>query len=175
MVINPCSTSSNQSDPRDSDDDDGFTLIELLIVVVILGILAAIVVFAVQNLSGQSAQSACQSDVRTVESAAELYRAQTGAYPGAQLNPGANPSVSGKTVTGKGGLDAGDQALMGTVAFPNTTYGPWLKEAPLNANHYAVVISDDGKGTISVYTPDGSAQIPPANATNSAADCSAVS
>jgi general secretion pathway protein G len=66
---------------RREEVEGGFTLIELLIVIVILGILAAIVVFAVQNLTGQSASAACKTDVKTVESAAEVYKAQTGAYP----------------------------------------------------------------------------------------------
>jgi type II secretion system protein G len=156
------------------EPESGFTLIELLIVVVILGILAAIVVFAVQNLSGQSAQSACQSDVRTVESAAELYRAQAGAYPGGTLDPGSTPAPYGKAISTNpqpATLDAGIQALMGTVTFPNGPYGPWLKEAPLNANHYEIVLSDDGKGTVSVYKPDGSAQI---GTSNTSADCSQV-
>ena len=60
----------------DKEDEGGFTLIELLIVVVVLGILAAIVVFAVQNLTGQSAQAACKSDGKTVEVALEAQRAQ---------------------------------------------------------------------------------------------------
>jgi general secretion pathway protein G len=60
----------------DKEDEGGFTLIELLIVVVVLGILAAIVVFAVQNLTGQSAQAACKSDGKTVETGLEAQRAQ---------------------------------------------------------------------------------------------------
>src|ERR1700758_3177803 len=59
-------------------DEGGFTLIELLIVVVILGILAAIVVFAVQNLTGSAAKSSCGADYKTVETAAEAYKAQEG-------------------------------------------------------------------------------------------------
>src|SRR5579875_3749005 len=66
---------------REQGDEGGFTLIELLIVIVILGVLAAIVVFAVQNLTGQSAKSACGTDYKSVESAAEVFKAQTGAYP----------------------------------------------------------------------------------------------
>jgi general secretion pathway protein G len=62
-------------------EESGFTLIELLIVVVILGILAAIVVFAVQNFTGTSAQASCKTDYRSVETAAEAYKANTGAYP----------------------------------------------------------------------------------------------
>ncbi len=67
---------------EDPESEGGFTLIELLIVIVILGILAAIVVFAVQNLSGQSSQAACGSDYKTVETAAEGYKAQIGVLPG---------------------------------------------------------------------------------------------
>ena len=66
---------------RRDNGEGGFTLIELLIVVVVLGILAAIVVFAVQNLTGTSAQGACQTDYKSVETAAEAFKAQTGAYP----------------------------------------------------------------------------------------------
>ena len=67
---------------HDKDDEGGFTLIELLIVVVVLGILAAIVVFAVQNLTGESAKTACRADAKTVEVAQEVKKARDGAYAG---------------------------------------------------------------------------------------------
>jgi prepilin-type N-terminal cleavage/methylation domain-containing protein len=66
---------------RRDNGEGGFTLIELLIVIVVLGILAAIVVFAVQNLTGTSAQASCKTDYKSVETAAEAYKAQTSAYP----------------------------------------------------------------------------------------------
>ncbi|MDQ1748367.1 MAG: ral secretion pathway protein [Frankiaceae bacterium] len=58
--------------------DEGFTLIELLIVIVILGILAAIVVFAVGGITDRGQQSACKSDVTSINTAAEAYFAQKG-------------------------------------------------------------------------------------------------
>ncbi len=76
-------------------DEGGFTLIELLIVIVILGILAAIVVFAVQNLTGSSAQASCGSDFKTVETAAEAYKAQVTTYPDATLPSGYVATPSG--------------------------------------------------------------------------------
>ncbi|HEX2040247.1 MAG TPA: prepilin-type N-terminal cleavage/methylation domain-containing protein [Acidimicrobiales bacterium] len=61
--------------------EEGFTLIELLIVIVILGILAAVVVFAVGGISDRGKKAACQSDLKTVETAVEAYYAQNSKYP----------------------------------------------------------------------------------------------
>lgn len=63
-------------------NQSGFTLIELLIVIVILGVLAGIVVFAVSGINDKGEQSACQSDVKTLEVAVEAYYAKNNAYPG---------------------------------------------------------------------------------------------
>src|ERR1700722_4658350 len=54
-------------------DAAGFTLIELLIVIVVLGILAATVIFALSGVTGQSAQAACNSDAKTVETAVQAF------------------------------------------------------------------------------------------------------
>src|SRR5262245_54798370 len=62
-------------------NESGFTLIELLIVIVILGVLAGIVVFAVSGINDRGQKAACQSDVKTIEVAAEAYYAKNSTYP----------------------------------------------------------------------------------------------
>lgn len=70
-------------------EDRGFTLIELLIVIIILGILAAIVVFSVRGITDRGDESACKTEIRTVETAYEAYVAQNGGTPTlAQLESG---------------------------------------------------------------------------------------
>lgn len=56
--------------------DAGFTLIEVLVVLITLAVLAAIVVYAVAGLGNKGAASACKSDVKTIETAANAYFAQ---------------------------------------------------------------------------------------------------
>lgn len=62
-------------------DQNGFTLIELLIVIIILGILAAIVVFSVRGITDRGDESACKTEIRTVETAYEAAVAQNGGTP----------------------------------------------------------------------------------------------
>jgi prepilin-type N-terminal cleavage/methylation domain-containing protein len=64
-------------------DEGGFTLIELLIVIVVLGVLAGIVVFGVGTFRQDATAAACQADAKSVEVAAEAFRAKspTDAYP----------------------------------------------------------------------------------------------
>jgi general secretion pathway protein G len=91
---------------RGQGEDEGFTLIELLIVIVILGILAAIVVFSVSGVTDNGKQAACQTNVKTLDTALEAYYAQnTGAasdfnqlVTGGFLHQDQNISTDGKSI-----------------------------------------------------------------------------
>lgn len=59
----------------------GFTLIEIMVVVVILGILAAIVVPRVMDRPDEARITKVKQDIRTLESALNLYRLDNFRYP----------------------------------------------------------------------------------------------
>ncbi|WP_018176201.1 type II secretion system major pseudopilin GspG [Thioalkalivibrio sp. AKL8] len=59
----------------------GFTLIEIMVVVVILGILAAIVVPRVMDRPDDARITKVKQDIRTIETALNLYRLDTSRYP----------------------------------------------------------------------------------------------
>ena len=69
---------------KERKGEGGFTLIELLIVIIILAILAAIVIFAVGTTTKNASVSSCNSTVKSVETAVEAFKAQTGTFPAAQ-------------------------------------------------------------------------------------------
>jgi len=95
--------------------DAGFTLIELLIVIVVLGILAAVVIFALGNVTQSSAASACKSDVKSVETAVEVFHTQNGAWP----------AVGSDLAT--------------------TGLGPDLRTWPDNPTHYTISVAANGE------------------------------
>ena len=58
----------------------GFTLIELLVVVAIIGILAAIAIPKFQNANASARGARIMADLRTLDSASQLYYASAGSY-----------------------------------------------------------------------------------------------
>lgn len=59
----------------------GFTLIEVMVVVVILGILAAFIVPKIIGRPDEAKVAKVKSDIRTLQTALDLYRLDNGAYP----------------------------------------------------------------------------------------------
>lgn len=59
----------------------GFTLIELLIVIAIIGALASISVFALQGARESARDSKRKSDLESIRSALEIYKADCNEYP----------------------------------------------------------------------------------------------
>jgi len=60
---------------------NGFTLFEIMVVVVILGILATFVVPKLMERPDEARVIKAQSDIRTLETALDLYRLDNGTYP----------------------------------------------------------------------------------------------
>ena len=61
----------------------GFTLIELMIVVAIIAILAGILIPNFVNARAQAQTAACESNLRSIATALELYYADNQTYPAA--------------------------------------------------------------------------------------------
>ncbi len=116
----------------------GFTLVELLIVVIILAILAAIVIPQFSSATVDAQESALDSNVNSLRSAIDLYRAQhNGKFPGAVAATGATCTVG---TAGAGAINTAvaviDQltkfsSAIGTTcsgADPTTLLGPYLRK-----------------------------------------------
>ncbi len=59
----------------------GFTLIELLIVIAIIGVLAALLMVNFVGVRQRARDAQRKSDLRQIQSALEIYRADNGNYP----------------------------------------------------------------------------------------------
>lgn len=59
----------------------GFTIVELLIVIVVIGILAAITIVAYNGIQARARTTAVNSDLRSLEKAMLMYRADRGILP----------------------------------------------------------------------------------------------
>jgi prepilin-type N-terminal cleavage/methylation domain-containing protein len=118
----------------------GFTLVELLIVVIILAILAAIVVPQFSSSTDDAKLASLDTNLATLRSTIELFKAQHNSYPGAAAT-GTAAACSGTAGTAA----AGAQALLDqlryasdangnscSIADANYKFGPYVRSGMPN-------------------------------------------
>ncbi len=103
----------------------GFTLIEILIVVVILGILAAIVIPQFTNAADEAATSQAKTQLQSMRSQVQLFRAKYGVLPGDAGDDG--------TLDGAGAVWAD---LMSTTDPNGATITPFIPAIPTLGGDY---------------------------------------
>ena len=70
----------------------GMTLIELLLVVIILGALAAIAIPRITTSAVTAKKNACLTNIGTLNTAIEMWHADTGTYPSALTDVTSEPN-----------------------------------------------------------------------------------
>ena len=106
----------------------GFTLIEILIVVVILGILAAVIIPQFTNAADDASVSSARTQLQTMRSQIELYRAQRGAYPTA------NGAIAGSDQDSNGAQNQWDDLIAGS--YMRSSPGCYLGTEPASSRQH---------------------------------------
>ena len=120
----------------------GFTLAEIIIVVAILGIIASIVLFNINVAARKSRDADRQADLRTLQSAVELYKQKYGRYPEGCRGPGVWSGQMGTSYACPGGSS---QFIVGLA--PEFT--PTLQvDKRLNGLNSGYVYTTNANGTV---------------------------
>lgn len=127
----------------------GFTLIELLVVIAIIGILSTLAVVSLGNARTRARDSKRLADVRTVQSALEIYYTDQQSYPASVLVNGVASTVEGSCLDN----DAASTPGWGTVAACSKP----LVTAPTDPRNNAPANSPAGTDDYT-YTQTGSGQ-----------------
>ena len=127
----------------------GFTLIELLVVVAIIGVLASIVLSSLSSARASARDSRRLAEVRSLQSALELYYLDNGEYPQVSSDRVHNCTTS------NGGWDEltlqlaeyGGQIMTADASWPYCTYyfdSPYLSNCDAELNpEYTIIIATE--------------------------------
>jgi prepilin-type N-terminal cleavage/methylation domain-containing protein len=119
----------------------GFTLIELVVVISIVAILASVVIANVNEASKKSRDADRQADLRTLQSAIELYKGKYGRYPAGCNAAG---TWSGQTGTAYA-CSSGNQYIVGLAP----EFIPVLPQDPkINGSTSGYVYTTNIAGTV---------------------------
>lgn len=114
---------ANGAECRRFDAERGFTLIELMIVVSIIAILAGILIPNFVNARAHAMTAACESNLRSIATAAELYYADQQVYPNSGNVSTALFTVNGTTYLNNVPTDPAASSAAAAYTFTNTTTG----------------------------------------------------
>jgi type II secretion system protein G len=109
--------------PKERSSERGFTLIELMIVVAIIAILAGILIPNFVNARAQAMTAACESNLRAIATAAELYYADQQVYPNSGDVSAALFTANGATYLNNVPTDPAAPTVGASYVFTNTTNG----------------------------------------------------
>jgi len=107
--------------PAAREGERGFTLIELMIVVAIIAILAGILIPNFVNARAQAQTAACESNLRSIATALELYYADNQIYPAAAGAPVQPSLLTANTVAYLNNTPKDPAAQSGSAMYVLTT------------------------------------------------------
>lgn len=118
----------------------GFTLIELLIVIVIIGILAALLMSNFVLVRQRARDGQRKSDLRQIQSALELYRADQSTYPTG--TSGTIPCITPITYSGTTYMQKVPCDPLGPT--PYTYITPGINVCPTSASYCLITCLENG-------------------------------
>jgi general secretion pathway protein G len=106
--------------------EGGFTLIELLVVIAVLTVLAAIILFNVVGVANRGKTSACQTDVKSIQTASDAYYGDNSAY---STSDGTTTKPFDPTIVGKAGAIIGGYVHVADLAHLESNTGAVAMDA----------------------------------------------
>lgn len=116
----------------------GFTLVELLIVIIVIAVLAAIAIPKFANSSQRGKESALKADLKVLRNAVDLFKTDTGAYPGSI----ADLAATSAPANGK------DSAGANKAINASDWRGPYLQSVPTDPISDAAYTYSTAAGTV---------------------------